>query len=128
MLLTKFLKTIDNSFLGEFVENKEKLIANSNPDKIYVENIRSFFGFSYRVAKFFCDLAVRAGFFTKHIGYICPNSNCKKMIFENEFAKTSPFNLSCSNCEIREEENHVFYAHKLNTVVFYRLVREEHGK
>jgi len=124
----RLLKTIDNSFLGEFITNKEELISNSNPDKIYIENIRSFFGFSYRVANFFCDLAVRAGYFSKHIGYVCPNSNCQKIIFERKFSDLSPEKLSCSNCEIREEESHLFDVEKLNQVIFYRLVKGENGK
>lgn len=124
----RLLKTIDNSFLGEFITNKEELISNSNPDKIYIENIRSFFGFSYRIAKFFCDLAVSAGFFSKHIGYICSNSNCQKIIFEKKYKDISPKKLSCSNCEIREEENHLFDVEKLNQITFYRLVKGENGK
>ncbi|WP_286774894.1 MULTISPECIES: hypothetical protein [Sphingobacterium] len=129
MSLVKLLKTIDNSFLGEFVERKERQILNSNPDKIYVENIRAFFGFSFRVAKFFCDLAVRAGYFTKHIGYVCPNLNCQKMLFEKKVNEEFPHYINCTNCEIREEENYSFDVAKLKTIVFYRLVKGgKHGR
>lgn len=123
MLLTRLLKTIDDSFFGDIVSGKEKLISNSNPDKIYVENIRSFFGFSFRIATFYCDLAVRAGYFSKHKGYICANKNCQKIILEKDFKETIPKELNCTNCEIREEENYLFDTNRLNQIVFYRLVK-----
>lgn len=119
----KLLEIIDKTSIGKWVEKKQSTIENTDPKKIYVENIRSFFGMSTKVARFFCDLAVREKKLTKHIGYICPNSNCKKILFSEKYGNTTKhLEVKCQNCEIRGEENFQFDKANLDSIIFYKLV------
>lgn len=123
------LQIIDDSFIGDFVRRKSDIISETNPEKIYVENIRAFFGVSTRIAKFMCKLAVRSGHFVEHTGYICPNINCRKIIYSKKSTEISGGgSISCTNCELREEVVYNFNSYDLEQIVFYTLKTESNGK
>ncbi|HRD40962.1 MAG TPA: hypothetical protein PLC65_20200, partial [Bacteroidia bacterium] len=61
MSLIKLYQIIDRSFIGKFVERKLSIIENTDPERIYVENIRSFYNMPSFAAKTLCELAVREG-------------------------------------------------------------------
>lgn len=50
-------------------------LAALNPDRIYLENVRSILGVSSARAKNVCDTAVRRGVFTKRFQVICPDGS-----------------------------------------------------
>ncbi|RKF36068.1 hypothetical protein BCY89_28020 [Sphingobacterium siyangense] len=116
------LEIIDRTWVGTFVRRKADLILETDPDKIYVENIRSFFGVTNRMAKAMCEFAVKAGHFTKHIGFICPNVNCKKIIIEFSFKEVLEMDeVECLNCLLREEQNSKWDILDIEKIEFYRL-------
>jgi len=113
---------IDSTWLGNFIRRKADIILNTNPDKIYVENIRSFFGVSSSIAKAMCEFAVRSGHFSKHVGYICPNINCRKIIIEVLYTKTiTQSQIECLNCALREEKINMWDISEIEVIEFYRL-------
>ncbi|WP_294346233.1 hypothetical protein [Sphingobacterium sp.] len=121
----KLFEIIDKTWIGDFGRRKSDIITSTDPDKIYVENIRAFFGGSTRMAKFLCDLAVRTGHFTKHIGFECPN--CHSIIKTIPYTKNIKLSkVKCSLCEIRDEGDFEFDTSKVDKIVFYRLKEGSH--
>lgn len=118
------LEIIDRTWVGDFIRRKADIILDTDPDNIYVENIRSFFGTTTRLARFMCDFAVRCGHFTKHVGFICPNDTCKKIITDFPIEQVMyEDNLECLNCLLRDEVEYGWNTSKLEKIEFYRLNR-----
>jgi hypothetical protein len=103
------------------IEHKLDIIRNTNPNRIYVENIRSFYNISTFEAKFFCDLAVREGLFIKKYGVTCPNKSCRRIIATFSDKKAIPKKISCSICESSGEDYFEFDVRPENIVTFYQL-------
>jgi hypothetical protein len=121
MLSEKFWKTIDASAIGKFVSNKQKIIAFTDPQRIYIENIRSFFHLPFFVAQGLCELAVREKYFNKKVGVVCANSDCERIIKSFNDKDVIEGEIICENCEAKEEENYTFESNKLKKVTFYQL-------
>lgn len=118
----KFFQAIDNSFVGRFVDKKHNQILNTDTSRIYVENVRSFFGISTRFAKFLCQIAVNQKLFKKHIGVVCSNKECERIIISVDDRKKLPSQVSCSNCLLNEIEPNIFPFESLETIEFYELI------
>lgn len=120
MLYQKLFDIIDKSRIGSFVSKKQKVIEETIPDRVHVENVRSFFSTSTWAARQLCEMAVREGLFDPRIGLICPNSECERIInsygLEDEIEDT----IFCETCESRELD-HVFETKDLKRIKFYRL-------
>jgi len=122
MSLHKFLNLIEHTpGIGPFVANREKLVEDTDPDRIYVENIRAFFGIPFRFAEFLCDLAVRQGVFARKIGLICPQ--CGKMLLSVDSEDDVPEQILCDVCEIDERDQYIFDSAELTRLPFYQLIR-----
>ncbi|HEY2292341.1 MAG TPA: hypothetical protein VGM86_16705 [Thermoanaerobaculia bacterium] len=119
MWYEKFLNVIDASWIGKAAELRMELIEKTDPENIYVENIRSFFNMPYRVARFFCELAVREGVFSKRIGYLCPKD--KNIAQYIEAGEAVPEAIVCHTCEAEGEEVCEFDPVKLQTIEVYSL-------
>ena len=109
MLLLKYLQTI----------------SSVNPNKIYVENVRSFFKVPAFVAKVMCEMAVVDNLFIKKIGLVCPNSDCKRIIASYKSYNEIPDVITCSICEDEDKELHTFQTDKLEKVEFYQLKKTD---
>ncbi len=70
---TKFWQTISRLVPQGTLSGKEALIAELNPEKIYIENVRSILDVSYESAKRICETAVRQGVFQRGIEVMCPD-------------------------------------------------------
>lgn len=73
MLLTRFLDTISKIAPGDPFGGREEAIAKLNPDKIYLENVRSALGVSSGRAQQILDTAVRQGVFERFVEVVCPD-------------------------------------------------------
>jgi hypothetical protein len=122
MFWIRFLQIIENSFIGKFAANKLAIIEKTDPDRIYVENIRSFFNFPTSLAKFYCELAVKKHVFNKKIAINCPH--CGRVIKTVNKESEIPKKLSCTVCELDEQEEYEFVPDKKDIAVFYQLNRE----
>lgn len=96
-------------------------MRNTDPDRIYIENVRSFFNIPFFLAKLFCEMAVKEGYFEKRIALICPNNNCSRVIKSTNNEISIPNDLKCLNCEINEEDNFIFDKSEVRKVIYYRL-------
>lgn len=119
MWYEKFLNVIDSSWIGRAVERRVELIEGTDPENIYVENIRSFFNMPFRVAKFFCELAVHEGVFYKRIGYLCPKD--KNIAQYVEADEDMPEAVICRICQAEGEEAYAFDPAQLQTIEVYSL-------
>jgi hypothetical protein len=95
-------------------------ISKLEPERIYVENVRSITKLPTFLAKGLCEMAVSDGYFTKHIGVICPNENCKRIVKVIDFDEEVPSKLCCEVCEA-EGLDYEFNSSQCETVLFYRL-------
>jgi hypothetical protein len=55
--------------------DEARKLSELDPQKIYIENVRSLLGVSYDRAHKICEAAVRQGFFTRGIEVLCPNGD-----------------------------------------------------
>ena len=125
MSLTKFLRIINNSIIKKFVDKRVSVLKNTNPQRIFVENIRSFYNMPYSVAKMFCEMAVRSGLFRKKIGVVCPHSNCGRIVMVVDSEEEIPSVLNCEVCEGLEREGAEFRPTKKDIITFYQLIKHE---
>jgi len=78
MQLLKKLFQIISNFIPRsegLPEMEASLLTRLNPDKIYVENVRSILGVSYKNALSICETAVRQGVFVKAVEVKCPDGS-----------------------------------------------------
>lgn len=119
MLFKQLFNLIDESSIGRLIDKKMDVIERTDPERIYIENIREFYGLPYSVARYLCELAVKRGIFRKKIGIICPND--KRIIKSFDFEPDLDEEIDCTACQIRETVNYTFKINKLNKVVYYQL-------
>ena len=74
LLFERFLTVISN-LIGNVnpLAGREAELARLNPNKIYIENVRSLLGVSHREAVRICESAVRQGAFAKGVEVLCPD-------------------------------------------------------
>lgn len=123
MLSQKLLEIIDRSIIGKYVSKKRDLIEKTNPEKIYIENVRSFFNTSFGVAKFLCDKATEFGFFKKYYGFLCPIHN--NIIYSSQSEFPNANEIVCHICEDLGENKYQYASNELKKIIFYRLVKKE---
>src|SRR5205809_1999852 len=75
VLFRKYFNTISNVLSVNPIAGKEELLAQLNPEKIYVENIRNLLDIPYRLAVAICETAVRQGFFKRKVEVMCPDGS-----------------------------------------------------
>lgn len=119
MSLEGFLRLIDRPPVQRFLDRKREELEDINPRRIYVENVRAFFGFPYTVARWLLEAAVREGALIKRIGVLCPRDRHIVQSFESE--ESVPDSVYCFSCEAegRDESSHP--RHKLGRLTFYQL-------
>jgi phage FluMu protein Com len=122
MSLIKFFQAIDNSLIGKIIDKKLKIVEHTDPDRIYIENIRSFYNIPFKAAQFFCEMAVKENYFKKKIGVRCPQ--CDKLLLTVDHHSEIPSVIKCDNCELLEEEVFEFDFKAEYTDVFYQLNQE----
>ena len=125
MSLEKFFNLIDNSFVGRFVSKKAELVRSTDPNRIYVENIRSFFNINTFMAKFFCEMGVKEGILVKNIGLVCPNEEdgriIKSMSYSDFKAKSGEEMIVCDLCELNGLDDYEFKLKDLRTIIYYSI-------
>ncbi len=72
-LLRKFFRAIRRLIPKSPLSGKEALLAELNPNKIYIESVRSILNVSHETARRICETAVRQGEFLRGIEVMCPS-------------------------------------------------------
>jgi hypothetical protein len=73
LLFEKFLNIIRAVLPSNVLSGREAALSELNPDKFYIENVRSALGVSHRRAIDLCEAAVRQGFFRRRVEVMCPD-------------------------------------------------------
>src|SRR5260370_832451 len=73
MLFEKLLNIISRFIASDPLAGVEQSLARLNPEKFYLENVRSILGVSEASAKQICETAVRQGVLKKGIEVLCPD-------------------------------------------------------
>jgi hypothetical protein len=121
MLFEKFLNLIDRTPVGTTINKRIDIIEKTDPDRIYVENIRSFYNLPYFAAKALCEIATKEHIFKKKFGLICPNNDCRRIIHSYELNEKPDNTITCTQCLLDEHENSTFDTSTLEIIEFYQL-------
>ncbi len=109
--------------LQKFIQRRAELIEQTDPDRIYVENIRSFFKIPYRMARFFCEMAVKERFFRKKVGVFCTNDDCGRLIHSYNKRSEIDDEIICDLCADLERDKFVFEKEEIHITEFYQLTK-----
>lgn len=107
--------------MSNFLDRKYDALNNIDPDRIYVENIRAFFGIPSILARLFCEMAVKQGYFVKKIAICCPNKDCERVIITVNRVAEIPEEISCLVCEANEASKYNFPIDEVERIEFYQL-------
>ncbi|OCB73641.1 hypothetical protein B0A79_19995 [Flavobacterium piscis] len=105
---------------------RAQLIKETDPDRIYVENVRSFFNISTRWARFLCKIAVRQGIFRRKFAVECKNENCTRIIKVYNNLNDIPEEINCFTCELEGKEKFTFKTEDLNILEYYQYIEYGH--
>lgn len=121
MSFKRFLRTIIDLVPYDPLNGREDALARLNPEKIYIENVRSVLGVSAKFAERICETAVRQGVFHRHIEVICPDGAVAVSVSDES---TMPKTVKCwleENGEIQQAE---LFTDDLKKVRFYSMTDE----
>ncbi len=119
-----FLRIIDTPALRRFVDRKRNAVEAIDPQRIYVENVRAFFGFPHSLARLLLETAVREGALERRVGLLCPYD--QHIIKSLSSGDETPDAVLCLVCEAEGREG----THPRSTMgmlTFYRLVETSNG-
>lgn len=102
-------------------EKEAEMLAKLNPDKFYVENVRSILGVSNAVAVQICETAVRQGVFERRVEVICPDGS---VAASAETESALPETVRCWHEEDGLVESERLPTKQLEKAAFYRLHEE----
>lgn len=118
-LFDRFLRTI-----SEFVppsglsERDLRLLSQVDPEKVYVENVRSLLGISHFRAVQILETAVRQGIFERRVEIACPDGRVAASADKEEHL---PKTVHCWVEESGHLEEADLPSDSLEKTVFYRL-------
>jgi hypothetical protein len=97
---------------------KEEEIARLNPEKIYIENVRSVLGVSAREAEQICETAARQGVFDRCVEVLCPDG---VVAVTAQSEGGLPERVACMVEEAGHLEEIEFPVSDLQKRIYYRL-------
>ena len=118
MWLQKFLDIISSRLSINPLAGIEGALAELNPDKIYIENVRSVLGVSYRKALDICEVAVRQGFFKRGVEVLCPDG---AVAASADSEAELPPTVNCWTEEDGHYKEIEQQTDKLRKIIFYKL-------
>jgi hypothetical protein len=124
VLFEKFLKRISRVFPEHFMLGNLEELTKVDPDRIYVENVRSVLGVSYKLARRLCETAVRQGAFQRNVEVVCPSGAVAASApSEDQLPET----VRCFTDEDGFAEEIELPTKELQKTVFYRLVDDKYA-
>ena len=122
-LFNRFLETISSMFPSGLTGKKTKQLLALNPNKIYVENVRSILGVSHGEAVRILETAVRQGAFKKLVEIQCPDGT---VVASAEKEEDLPHTVHCwkEDDEGNLEEGYLD-SQSLRKNTFYRVNERE---
>jgi hypothetical protein len=121
-LLKRLLQIISSIAPGPALSEKElQALTRLNPDKFYVENVRSLLDVPYQVAFRLCETAVRQGVFARGIEVKCPDGAVAVVV---DGLDELPEEVRCWKMEDGHMEPEMVPTDSLEKASFYRLNAE----
>jgi hypothetical protein len=99
-------------------EKEAELLSRLNPDKFYVENVRSILDVSYTNAVRICETAVRQGLFERRVEVKCPDG---AVAASADIEANLPETVRCWIQEGGHLEPTELPTRDLEKAIFYRL-------
>ncbi len=118
MSLARFLDTISSFVPGASLRGREDAIARLDPDKIYLENVRSVLDVPYQLALDICEAAVRQGTFRRGIEVRCPDG---VVAISADSEAELPETVHCWQSDHGQIEDVELPVRELTKIIFYRL-------
>ena len=109
------------------VKQIKKSLETLNPDRIYIENIRSVLGSNTRIATIICNIAVRQGFFVKRYALACKNDSCDRILASYSSLDQIPKRITCDFCEEEGKMESTFNSSDLDIIPFYKYVKNSYN-
>jgi hypothetical protein len=103
------------------LSGKEEALARLNPEKIYLENVRSLLGVNAGQARKICETAVRQGVFERYVEVLCPDG---AVAISAEDESQLPKTVRCWTEEQGEIEQVELPTDNLQKVTFYKMKHE----
>ncbi|SFZ90248.1 hypothetical protein SAMN05428642_101825 [Flaviramulus basaltis] len=108
----------------DLLNKQTALFDELDPQRIYVENVRSFFRIPFKAAKFFCEMAVKDKVFIKKYGIYCPNEECGRLIKSYSSRDEVENHVNCETCEMADREKFNFDKEDFEIIEFYQLFKK----
>ena len=89
--------------LESFLERKTEIISSTDPNRIFTENVRSFFWIPKPLAVLVCEMAVKEGWFEAAYGVTCRNKRCRRIIESSKDLNKIGEKVICHVCLANEE-------------------------
>ena len=118
MWFTKFLDIMSSLIPVTIPDYTLENLSKLNPEKFYIENVRSLLNVSHDKANRICEMAVRQGFFKKGIEIICPDGVVAESVDEGNPLPTTVFCYYWDDGDYKEVEINV---DGLERNTYYRL-------
>ena len=118
MWLTKFLNTMNRLLPSDSPPELLENLAKLNPEKFYIENVRSLLGISHKEAKNLCEEGVIQGMFTEYIEIRCPDGAVAEYYEKHSIP---PKTVKCWEEIDGGYEEREYPTYGLEKQVFYRL-------
>jgi hypothetical protein len=119
----KFLEIISRVFpINPLSGIREDVLARLNPNKIYVENVRSLLGISHNQALRICETAVRQGYFERRVEVLCPDGRAAASA---EVEANLPSIVTCWQEEDGHYQEVELPTSDLQKLTYYRLNEQE---
>ena len=118
MWFQRFFATISRALPDRIVLRDEDALRRLNPQKFYVENVRTVLGISTANAQRICETAVRQGAFRRYVEVVCPNGS---VAASAESEASLPSEVRCWTETHGEYEEALIPTRDLMKTVFYRL-------
>ena len=93
-------------------------VTDLDPERIYVENVRSILGVPHLVAKAVCEIGVREGTLKRRYAYYCANNDHRVIAISDEPLPASK-DLTCEVCELTGGRTDTFPVETLRFDVVY---------
>lgn len=100
------------------LEGKADLLSQLDPDKIYVENVRSVLDVSHRTAQAICETATRRGLFKRQVEVMCPDGSVAAIA---EAEDALPETVRCVVEQDGQPEEEEISTSTLHKSIFYKL-------